>query len=185
MVTLPRSHHQLRGAVSFPQDGGTALRKERHESRADLKAAVCFDLKELETHSPVLSWRQDRGSQVPSLKTLCVPCVLTWGQGCGLGSPELWFATQSRTVWLLLTVPRRGKGGPCSLISEKQSLFTVITAYPFLSPTAVNPDTTVHMLSNTFPLKACKLLSLILFLPYLSIPLIHTMHSVIKSYVLY
>lgn len=44
---------------------------------------------------------------------------------------------------------------------------------------------TQHILSNTFPLKACKLLSLILFLPYLSIPLIHTMHSVIKSYVLY
>lgn len=105
-VTLPRSYHQLQGAVSFPQDGGTALGRERHESRAplganralDLKAAVCFDLKELETHSPVLNWRRDRGSQVPSLKILCVPCVLTWGQGCGLGSPELWFATQSRTV---------------------------------------------------------------------------------------
>lgn len=80
---------------------------------------------------------------------------------------------------------KKGESGPCSLISEKQSLFTIITAHPFLSPTAVNPDTTVHILSNTFPLKACKLLSLILFLPYLSIPLIHTMHSVIKSYVLY
>ena len=70
---------------------------------------------------------------------------------------------QSGAVWLLLTVPGRGKGGPCTLISEKRSLFPIITAYPFLAPTAINPDTTEHILSNTFPLKS---LQAIIFNPF-------------------
>ena len=70
---------------------------------------------------------------------------------------------QSGAMWLLLTVPRGQKGRPCTLISEKQSLFTVITAYPFLSRLAVSPDTVVQVLSNTFPLKS---LQAIMFNPF-------------------
>ena len=138
---------------------------EWHESRAplgatcalDLKAAVCFDLKELRPTVPFSAGGGPGGLGFPAWRLCLFPvCVLTRGRGCGLGSPELWFMTSERGRVASTNRPRRGKGGPCTLISEKQSLFPIITAYPFLAPTAINPDTTEHILSNTFPLKSLQ-----------------------------
>ena len=78
---------------------------ERHESQAplgatcalDLKAAVCFDLKELRPTVPFSAVGGPGGLGFPAWRLRLFPvCVLTRGRGCGLGSPELWFTISER-----------------------------------------------------------------------------------------
>lgn len=98
------------------------------------------------------------GSHALSLKTLVF-------SRCGHRGAGMWFGEPRALVQVCRAGPcgfyeqcQEGgmKGQPCTLISEQQSLFTVITACPFLSRMAINQDTTVHILSDTFPLKSLQ-----------------------------
>ena len=102
-------------------------------------------------------------SQALSLKILSFPCVVTRGRGCGLGSPEPWFRSAERGHVASTNGAKRAERSTLHPHLREAELFTVITAYPFLSRLAVSPDTVVHVLSNTFPLKS---LQAIMFNPF-------------------